>query len=106
MKNNFIPISFFCLSLGIFAFRSELTDLKGFHKAPLNSGGVGPGRTGAPGETSCTGCHAGTAQDGANENVLTPGLNTCLLIVFDEKNIPISAPAPPLPGLIYKSLSS
>jgi hypothetical protein len=71
MKNNFIPISFFCLSLGIFAFRSELTDLKGFHKAPLNSGGVGPGRTGAPGETSCTGCHAGTAQDGANENVLT-----------------------------------
>jgi ribosomal protein L23 len=71
MKTKFIPISFVCLSLGIFAFRSELTELKGFHKAPINSGGAGAGRTGAPGESSCTGCHAGTAQDGANENILT-----------------------------------
>lgn len=71
MKNNFIPISFVCLSLGIFAFRSELTDLKGFHKAPVNSGGVAAGRTGAPGEQNCTACHAGTAQNGANENILT-----------------------------------
>jgi hypothetical protein len=71
MKTKFIPISFVCLSLGIFAFRSELTELKAFHKAPINSGGAGAGRTGAPGESSCTGCHAGTAQDGANENILT-----------------------------------
>ena len=59
------------MSLGIFAFRTELTDLKGFHKAPINSGGAGAGRTGAPGESNCTGCHAGTAQDGTNENLLT-----------------------------------
>jgi len=71
MKSKFIPISFICLSLGIFAFRTELTDLKGFHKAPINSGGAGAGRTGAPGESNCTGCHAGTAQDGTNENLLT-----------------------------------
>ncbi|MBM3186332.1 MAG: T9SS type A sorting domain-containing protein [Bacteroidetes bacterium] len=71
MKTKFIPISFVCLSLGIFAFRSELTDLKGFHKAPVNSGGAAAGKTGAPGEQNCTQCHSGTAQDGANENVLT-----------------------------------
>ena len=71
MKSKFIPISFICLSLGSFAFRTELTDLKGFHKAPINSGGAGAGRTGAPGESNCTGCHAGTAQDGTNENLLT-----------------------------------
>ena len=71
MKIKFIPISFFCLSLGMYAFRTELADLNSFHKAPLNSGGAGAGRTGAPGETNCTSCHAGTAQDGANENILT-----------------------------------
>jgi hypothetical protein len=36
-----------------------------------NSGGAGPGRTGAPGEQNCTGCHAGTAQDGSNVNLIT-----------------------------------
>jgi hypothetical protein len=71
MKTKIIPISFICLSLGFFAFKSELTDLNGFHKAPLNSGGVGPGKTGAPGEQNCTSCHNGSAQNGANENVLT-----------------------------------
>lgn len=71
MKTKFIPSLFVCLSLGIFAFRSELVDLKGFHKAPTNSGGAGTGKTGAPGEQNCTACHSGTAQDGANENVLT-----------------------------------
>jgi hypothetical protein len=71
MKTKFIPISFVCLSLAIFAFRSELTELKGFHKAPINSGGAAAGKTGAPGEQNCTACHSGTAQNGANENLLT-----------------------------------
>jgi hypothetical protein len=71
MKSKFIPISLFCLSFGFFAFRTELTNIKEFHKAPINSGGAGTGRTGAPGEQDCTGCHAGTTQDGVNENILT-----------------------------------
>lgn len=71
MKTKLIPISFICISLGIFAFRSELTDKKGFHKSPINSGGAGAGKTGAPGEQNCTACHAGTVQDGAIENILT-----------------------------------
>jgi hypothetical protein len=45
--------------------------IESYHKMPHNSGGVGAGRTGAPGESNCTACHAGTAQDGANENILT-----------------------------------
>jgi hypothetical protein len=32
--------------------------------SPLNTSGSPVGRTGAPGETTCTGCHAGTVQDG------------------------------------------
>ena len=42
-----------------------------FHKKPHNSGGAAAGKTGAPGEQNCTSCHAGTAQSGANENILT-----------------------------------
>ena len=38
---------------------------------PMNSGGAGPGKTGAPGESNCTACHAGSVIDGANVNVLT-----------------------------------
>ena len=36
-----------------------------------NSGGAGPGRTGAPGEQNCTGCHSGTAQNGSGVNLVT-----------------------------------
>ena len=36
-----------------------------------NSGGAGPGRTGAPGEQTCTACHMGTTQDGSNINLIT-----------------------------------
>jgi hypothetical protein len=45
--------------------------IESYHKMPHNSGGAGAGRTGAPGESNCTACHSGTAQDGANENILT-----------------------------------
>ena len=71
MKTKFIPISFVCLSLTFFAFRSELSSKNSFHKAPLNNGGAAAGKTGAPGEQNCTSCHAGTTQSGTNENILT-----------------------------------
>lgn len=41
------------------------------HSLILNSSGSPAGRTGAPGEQLCTGCHAGTAQSGAGVNTLT-----------------------------------
>lgn len=36
----------------------------------LNANGAPTGKTGAPGEVSCTSCHSGTALDGISENVL------------------------------------
>lgn len=67
------------LSIGSCAILSVLISIQhvnngsieSYHKAPVNAGGAGAGKTGAPGEQNCTACHAGTAQDGANENILT-----------------------------------
>ena len=71
MKRKFLPIFILSASVGFFAFRSELNSPSEFHKSPINSGGAAAGKTGAPGEQNCTACHSGTAQDGANENLLT-----------------------------------
>lgn len=38
--------------------------------APSFTGGAPASRTGAPGESNCTSCHAGSVLDGSNENVL------------------------------------
>lgn len=46
-------------------------DLKQEAFRPMNSGGAGPGKTGAPGEANCTACHSGSVMDGANVNILT-----------------------------------
>jgi hypothetical protein len=70
MTRKLLPIFILSASVVFFAFRSEINSPSGFHKAPLNSGGVQSGRAGAPGEQNCTACHSGTAQDGANENIL------------------------------------
>lgn len=67
------------LSIGSCAVLSVLISLQhvnngsieSYHKSPINAGGAGAGKTGAPGEQNCTACHAGTAQNGANENILT-----------------------------------
>lgn len=47
-------------------FQIEKYLAKNGHKS---SGGSPTGKTGAPGEQNCTSCHAGTAQNGATENV-------------------------------------
>jgi hypothetical protein len=36
-----------------------------------NAAGAPTGKTGAPGEQNCTGCHGGAALDGSTENILT-----------------------------------
>ena len=68
------------LSLIFFGFQFSKNNLEMVY-APSNSGGAGAGKTGAPGESNCTQCHAGSAQDGSNENTLTvmDGSNPCLL---------------------------
>ncbi|MFM7667690.1 MAG: choice-of-anchor V domain-containing protein, partial [Bacteroidota bacterium] len=71
MKKVILPSIFIASSIAIYALRSHSISNDQFVLAPHNSGGAAAGRTGAPGEQNCTACHAGTAQDGANENVLT-----------------------------------
>ena len=86
MKTKSILIISF-LSLIFFGFQFSKNNLEMVY-APSNSGGAGAGKTGAPGESNCTQCHAGSAQDGSNENTLT---------VMDGSN-PVTAY---LPGQTY-----
>ena len=72
MKKVFLSIGS-CAVLSVLISLQHVNNgsIESFHKKPHNSGGSGAGRTGAPGEQNCTACHAGTAQNGANENILT-----------------------------------
>jgi hypothetical protein len=72
MKKVFLSIGS-CAVLSVLISLQHVNNgsIESFHKKPHNSGGAGAGRTGAPGEQNCTACHAGTAQNGANENILT-----------------------------------
>jgi hypothetical protein len=71
MKKIILPSIFIASSIAIYALRSNSISNDQFVLAPHNSAGAAAGKTGAPGEQNCTACHAGTAQDGANENILT-----------------------------------
>lgn len=58
-------------TLAISAFNKKGTITKFHGQQRLNTPGAPSGRTGAPGETTCTGCHAGSVVDGnAGINVL------------------------------------
>ena len=72
MKKVFLSIGT-CGVLGLLISLQHVNygSIETFHKKPHQSGGAGAGKTGAPGEQNCTACHAGTAQNGANENILT-----------------------------------
>ena len=71
MKKVLLPLLFLTSSLAIFALRNFNLTSERFVLAPHNSGGAAEGKTGAPGEQNCTACHSGSAQSGANENILT-----------------------------------
>lgn len=72
MKKSYLFIGLATISMGFFAFQNDtqMTESviagKAMHKF---SGGGQAGLTGAPGESTCTQCHAGTVQDGSQENI-------------------------------------
>ncbi|MFM8596953.1 MAG: choice-of-anchor V domain-containing protein [Flavobacteriales bacterium] len=68
MNKKLFPLSILVAGIGLFSFNSS--NLSGFQSAPLDANGPGGGKTGAPGEQSCTSCHSGTAQNGTAENLL------------------------------------
>jgi hypothetical protein len=82
MKKTILPLFFAGASIALFAFRSELISTNQVHKTPLNGGGAGAGKTGAPGESNCTSCHSGSTQNGDTENILT---------VLDANNNPVTS---------------
>ena len=57
----------------LFSFRNQHITIEKFDYAFAhlkNGAGAPSGRTGAPGESSCTSCHSGSAQSGTTENAL------------------------------------
>jgi hypothetical protein len=72
MKKVILPVSFFGLISVLLSVQSNSSKtIESYHVKPNNSGGAAAGKTGAPGEQNCTACHSGTAQNGANENIMT-----------------------------------
>ena len=48
-------------------------DLKQEAFRPMNSGGAGPGKTGAPGEANCTACHNAIERPGVSNDCRASG---------------------------------
>lgn len=86
MKKIILPLSMLSLTALLVAMQYDKDQtIETFHFKPQNSGGAGTGKTGAPGEQNCTGCHSGTAQDGSNENNLT---------ILDDGSTPVTTYIP------------
>ena len=76
----------------LFSFRNHSVKVEKFNysAAHLKNGNGSPaGKTGAPGETSCTSCHNGTAQSGSTENAF---------VMFDATTTPVTSC---VPGQMY-----
>ncbi len=71
MKKTIFILSVCSVSIGLFALKKIEFQNNFELSKPVNAGGAAAGKTGAPGEQTCTACHAGSAQDGGNENVLS-----------------------------------
>lgn len=69
-KNYILFSSLICCGLLLSSLNNSKFEFLTYHKSPFNAGGSPPGKTGAPGENNCTGCHAGSTLDGTSENVL------------------------------------
>lgn len=90
-KNTIIITGAFAVAI-LFSFRNKSLSIEKFNfsKAHLINGNGSPdGKTGAPGEASCTGCHNGSAQSGTSENAF---------MLFDGSATPVTSY---LPGQTY-----
>ncbi|WP_170853749.1 choice-of-anchor V domain-containing protein [Lishizhenia tianjinensis] len=69
IKYTLFGTAFLALSAGLFSFNATQVDTissKSIAAHRVNSSGAPSGRTGAPGEATCTACHGGTIQDGSS----------------------------------------
>ncbi|MFN5415828.1 MAG: choice-of-anchor V domain-containing protein [Flavobacteriia bacterium] len=74
MKKNYLFIMLAATTLGGLAFTNMSKELKiskyAVSNSHKNSNGGPAGKSGAPGESTCTDCHSGSVQDGAGINQL------------------------------------
>jgi hypothetical protein len=73
-KVIFFAVSFLSITLLTAFIGKKVGTIDNYKKTDFHlksASGAVPGRTGAPGEQNCTGCHSGTAQDGSNVNLIT-----------------------------------
>ncbi len=72
MNKNYIVVALVSGSIALFSFHknnsSEIKKFTNYHKSTSGSPG---GKTGAPGDGTCTDCHSGTVQNGAAMNTVT-----------------------------------
>lgn len=78
MKNIYITLSIFLIGSTVVLFANfnpnvKISEFNSSNFHVLNTGGASAGNTGAPDESNCTTCHAGTAQDGNTINILDWG---------------------------------
>lgn len=74
MNKIYILPSLAVVSLGLFAFQQANTGngvVEKFNKEHLFTSGGQSGLTGAPGESNCTQCHAGSVLSGTSQNIVT-----------------------------------
>nr|WP_294860175.1 choice-of-anchor V domain-containing protein [uncultured Fluviicola sp.] len=75
MNKNYIFIGLFWGSLLLVSFsgKESIQTVKNFSKNfhTLNQAGSPGGKTGAPGDATCTQCHSGTVQSGSGFNLVT-----------------------------------
>lgn len=63
MKKNHVFLALLAGTIGLVSFNS-IKQINSIHHYHLNANGSPGGKTGAPGDGSCTSCHSGTVQSG------------------------------------------
>jgi hypothetical protein len=77
MKKVLVVILIATISLGyFFDSKNPHSSFTQYSAAIINTSGSPPGKTGAPGESNCTMCHAGSVNDGSlTSNITYDGTN-------------------------------
>lgn len=86
MKKSYLLVITAVFSMGLVSMKTMTnSSLEAYTESHLFSSGNQPGLTGAPGESNCTQCHAGTTQDGTSENTFS---------LLDETLTPVTGYVP------------
>jgi hypothetical protein len=100
MKYYSITIALILSTTVLFSFKKNAVSFEKYNysTAHLKNGAGSPeGKTGAPGESSCTSCHSGSAQSGAGENAF---------VLFNASATPVTGYVPGQTYAVSVSMNS